>query len=287
MSLDSSLIKLATAVAKLTNLSLIETCTEPGCNQQVSKPGHTLCYDCWKKNNTHQASKPQPPQPPKPQPQASPPLLSATKIGEKLAIHKNKVNSIFAELGLVNKEKNGWTPTKLGIGFGAVQKKDPQKNLSYVMWPESILTNQAFIKTIESIKGETAETSAKEVTNEQKFREKFRANAQHRTTDGHWVRSKAEVLIDNWLYMAGLVHAYERRLPIEEELYCDFYVPAGKVYIEYWGYENEPEYTRRKKVKQELYQKYNFNLIELSDEDIKNLDDCLPRMLLKFGVVIS
>jgi hypothetical protein len=37
---------------------------------------------------------------------------------------------------------------------------------------------------------------------------------KHRSTDGHLVRSKAEVLIDNWLYMAGIVQAYERRLPI-------------------------------------------------------------------------
>jgi hypothetical protein len=48
------------------------------------------------------------------------------------------------------------------------------------------------------------------------------------------VRSRAEVLIDNWLYMQGIVHAYERRLPIEEECYCDFYLPKG-VYIEFWA----------------------------------------------------
>ena len=87
--------------------------------------------------------------------------------------------------------------------------------------------------------------------------------------------------------MAGVVHAYERRLPIEEEMYCDFYVPAGKVYIEYWGYNNDPDYATRKKVKQELYKKYELNLIELSDEHIRNLDDYLPKMLLKFGVVVS
>jgi hypothetical protein len=59
------------------------------------------------------------------------------------------------------------------------------------------------------------------------------------------------------------------------------------VYIEYWGLENNLEYSARKRVKQELYQKYEFNLIELSDEHIKNLDDYLPRLLLKFGVAVS
>jgi len=98
------------------------------------------------------------------------------------------------------------------------------------------------------------------------------------------VRSKAEMLIDNWLYMAEIVHAYERKLPIEEEVYCDFYIPKGKIYIEFWGLENDPKYAKRKETKRNIYKKYNFKLIELTDEEVFNLDDILPRMLLKFGV---
>ncbi|MEY3867698.1 MAG: hypothetical protein RLZZ338_1589 [Cyanobacteriota bacterium] len=264
----------------------IDTCTAEGCNKPVSKPGHKFCYEHWKANNKAPSmpiSKPKA----KPQSPALPNLLSATNISEKLAIPKHKVNPIFAELGLVSKEQNGWVATKLGVNFGAVQKTHPPENTPYVMWPESILTNQAFLSTIASINGDSSESDTTPGNNEKGFREKFRAAAQHRTTDGHWVRSKAEMLIDNWLYMASVVHAYERRLPIEEEMYCDFYIPAGKVYIEYWGYENNPEYAERKKVKQGLYQKYNLNLIQLSDEHIKNLDDFLPTMLMKFGVLVG
>ena len=282
MTLDPLLRKLAAINQALSAISA-ETCTAPGCNQAVSKPGHKLCYEHWKANNAQPVSAPKP----KPQQSSSPSLLSATSISEKLEISKHKVNPILAELGLVNKERNGWVATKRGIGFGAVQKTYPQDNTPYVLWPESILTNQVFLTTIESLKGDNSEQSKTEVNTKLGFREKFRASAQHRTTDGHFVRSKAEVLIDNWLYMAELVHAYERRLPIEEEAYCDFYIPGGKVYIEYWGYENNPEYVARKKVKQELYQKYELNLIELTDEHIKNLDDYLPRMLLKFGVIVN
>ncbi len=79
--------------------------------------------------------------------------------------------------------------------------------------------------------------------------------------------------------------AYERKLPIEEDVYSDFYIPTGKVYIEYWGYENNEKYLDRKKVKQDLLSnKYDFNLIELEDKDVLNLDDVLPRLLLKHGV---
>ena len=257
MSLERSLLKVA-AIAKVLSSLSMETCTAPGCNKQVSKPGHKFCYEHWKANNA--PSQPTPKPKPKPSPSLS--LLSATKISEKLAldnhnIHRNNINRILAELGLLTKDQNGWVATRRGIGFGAQQRTHSQTGIPYVLWPESILENQVFLKTIESIISDSPEPSASETSSEQGFCEKFRAEAKLRTTDGHWVRSRAEVMIDNWLYMAELVHAYERRLPIEEEVYCDFYIPAGKVYIEYWGYEDNPEYAARKKVKHGLYQKYS------------------------------
>jgi len=111
---------------------------------------------------------------------------------------------------------------------------------------------------------------------EENFRSKFPAN--YRTDDGHKVRSKAEQIIDNWLYRSKIVHAYERRVPIEQELYCDFFIPIGNVWIEYWGLEEE-KYLKRKDLKKELYKKNEKNLIELTDKDIENLDDILPLKL--------
>jgi hypothetical protein len=154
-----------------------------------------------------------------------------------------------------------------------------------VLWAESIYSNNALTRSINELKGndnqETAnDSSAKK--EEQSFREKFMATS--RCADGHYVRSRAEMLIDNWLYMAEVTHAYERKLPVEEEVYCDFYLPSGKVYLEFWGYEDDSKYQARKKKKIEIYKKYNFNLIQLADKDIQNLDDVLPRELLKQGI---
>jgi hypothetical protein len=109
------------------------------------------------------------------------------------------------------------------------------------------------------------------------FRNKF--PAEHRTEDGHWVRSRAEVIIDNALFNYKLAH-------VPEDLYSDFFIPNGSVYIEFWGMEEDPKYAARKKAKIEIYKKYNFNLIELSDKDIKNLDDYLPNKLLNFGIKV-
>lgn len=96
------------------------------------------------------------------------------------------------------------------------------------------------------------------------------------------VRSKAEQIIDNWLYHKGIVHAYERRVPIEDEIYCDFFIPIGqKVWIEYWGLEEE-KYTKRKESKKRFYEKNQKKLIELVDKDIENLDDVMPIKLRPF-----
>ena len=100
------------------------------------------------------------------------------------------------------------------------------------------------------------------------------------------MRSKSEIIIDNWLYVSKIVHAYERKLPIEEELYCDFYLPTGKVYIEYWGLD-EDKYLSRKEKKLEIYKKYNLNLIQLVEKDISNLEDVLPAKLLEFGIPVE
>ncbi len=112
---------------------------------------------------------------------------------------------------------------------------------------------------------------------EENFRDKY--PAKFRTEDGHRVRSKAEQIIDNWLYRKEIVHAYERLVQIEEKLLCDFFIPIGKkVWIEYWGSE-EKQYLKRKELKKELYKRNDKNLIELTDKDITNLDDILPLKL--------
>ncbi len=211
-------------------------------------------------------------------------LITATAIGRHFEVSANQINFILSELGWLNKCLKGWIVTEQGKKQGGVQAEDNKSGIRFVRWPESITESKSLNETIGDVKGtEGALISKKQGQNEPVgFREKF--EAKHRSADGHFVRSKAEMLIDNWLYMAEIVHAYERKLPIEEDVYSDFYIPTGKVYIEYWGYENDSKYLARKQKKIELYKKYGFNLIELQDKEVQNLDDILPRLLLKYGV---
>lgn len=207
-------------------------------------------------------------------------LITATAIGKHFELSPNKMNYILSELGWIKKGLKGWLVTDQGLKLGALQGEDSRSGVPYARWPTSILDVKALRDSVDNIKGVDKPKTDNDKMDS--FRHKF--EAIHRATDGHFVRSKAEMLIDNWLYMAEIVHAYERKLPIEEELYCDFYIPTGKVYIEFWGYDNDTKYLARKQEKLAIYKKYNFNLIELTDEEVLNLDDILPRLLLKFGV---
>lgn len=209
-------------------------------------------------------------------------LITASAIGKHFQLSANKTNYVFSELGWIEKGLKGWVLTKQGKKQGGLQSEDSRSGVPYVRWPELMLKNKSLNETIAHLKGDVITKPEKQEKSKEEFREKF--EAKHRATDGHFVRSRAEMLIDNWLYMAEIVHAYERKLPIEEDVYSDFYIPTGKVYIEFWGLENDPKYRARKEKKIDIYKKYGFNLIELQDKEVQNLDDYLPRLLLKFGV---
>ncbi len=219
-------------------------------------------------------------------------FLNATAIGKHFNISSQRLNLILSELGWIEKDIAGWSITKLGKNVGGRQFEHETSGGSYVLWPINILQNKSLDGVFYDAPPEkemskpaiTTPLSQPQspVSTANNFRDKF--EAKHRTKDGHFVRSRAEVIIDNTLYDYGLVHAYEKKVPIEEELYTDFYLPNGKVYIEFWGMESDPKYVERKKTKLEIYKKYDLKLIELDDNDISNLDDHLPKKLLKYGI---
>jgi hypothetical protein len=211
--------------------------------------------------------------------------VNATKIGEHFNISNRKVNLYLSELGWIEKGKGGWISTNSGVRNGAKQM-EARNGKPYIIWDENVLTNKHLIREIKESQGDTAiqeEDHVQETLDD--FRVKFPADL--RTPDGHYVRSRAELLIDDFLYKNGIVHAYERKLNIDEDMYCDFYIPSEKLYIEYWGLEENEKYAQRKKVKQDIYKKYNINLIELNDDDITNLDERLAAKLRRFNIIVD
>jgi hypothetical protein len=288
---------------------VMSRCLVVGCTTEVTKEGHKLCLPHWRANRDGSlrecercsapfdgtgatcpacaatASKPDAQAP-------DDALLSATKIGERLGLSSRKVNLILSELGWIERYVKGWVPTAQGGTRGAVRREIRQSGVPYVVWPRTIVEDRILLAVVRELEGKdaveslatAAEPSAATPSTDPgaAFRAKF--PAPFRTADGHFVRSRAELLIDNWLYTQGIAHAYERRLPIEEDVYCDFYLPAKRVYVEYWGMEKDAKYAERKARKIAVYAKHELQLVELTDDDIANVDEALPRKLLKFGI---
>lgn len=244
--------------------------------KEIEKDGETIKYIAWPENIELGLS-----------PQNNT-LITATKLGKAFDVSALQINNILAELGWSKKGEfnKGWIATEHALALGAIQAEDTKSGIPYIRWPEAITNNKVLMSAIAGFKGnpEINHISADVLA----FRERFSAN--YHAIDGHMTRSKAEALIDNWLYILEITHAYERKLPIDEEVYSSFYIPHGKVYIEYFGCDNDASYgydkhcNRRKQEKLEIYKKYNFNLIELTYKDVQNLDDVLPKLLLKYGV---
>jgi len=215
--------------------------------------------------------------------------LSSTALGRHLELSAQSMNLLLAELGWIRRAGEGWTPTRQGERNGGQEKVSWDTGKPYVVWPAALLQNKVVLASVRDLKQPGAEAErAAEPTKERSvgmpLHERF--PPRYKTSDGHVVRSRAEALIDNWLYMNQVLHAYERRLPTDEDLYCDFYLPVGKIYIEFWGMECDEQYRERRDAKRQVYAALEAALIELNDNDVRILDDVLPARLREHGIQV-
>jgi len=205
--------------------------------------------------------------------------LTVTRLGEFYELPRRRVNLLLSELGWIKRYLKGWQVTAQGEAVGGRQQTDQQSGVPYVVWPRTLRDNPDWCNALQRFQDNLSPS--------------IHTDATCVALDGHGLRSAGEVRIDNWLYMAEIAHACYRPLPLlytgEEgidgtsPLTSDFYLPQGKVYIEYWGH-SDSAYLKQKMRKRELYQQYQLNLIELEENDLDALDTLLPRELLKYGI---
>jgi DNA polymerase-3 subunit epsilon len=105
----------------------------------------------------------------------------------------------------------------------------------------------------------------------------------YRCQDGHFVRSKAEVTVDDFLHQNKIRHVYECTLPFNTSKLCDFYLPDFKTYVEYWGLISDLAYVANMKEKLTLYEEAGLNVISLFQTDLSKLEDQFETHLNRFG----
>lgn len=196
-------------------------------------------------------------------------FTSAKGLGLKTGLEAKRINSLLAELGWIKSWLKGWQVTPAGQSQGGLQKEDLNTAIPYVVWPKALTDNFLFKRSLKRFTPHLAEVETRRGCS---------------SMDGHLLRSEAEVMIDNWLYLAGISHACYKTLPVSGEIMADFYLPQINLFIEFWGSENDPAYLKDKMRKKTLYQENNLNVLELQQEDLNNLDELLPRKLRRFGL---
>jgi hypothetical protein len=269
-------------------------CKTAGCDTEVTKKGFYLCHPCWKKQNPNKGRSTTKSEPVDPST-----LITSTNICEhiknahSLKISSQKLNSILNELGWISRppyDVGGWQTTRIGKRSGGVNQPAFRGGSTYVKWQEKIVNNKALIRAVRDMLG----SDVKEIVTAEVEDAPEAHNAPNRaktikTRDGHYVASRGESMIDNFLYGTRIAHAYEQELYLGEDakvMIPDFtaLTPKGNVYIEFWGMEGKPAYDKRKEEKKKLYAEYDLELVEVYPKHLDYIDAYLGKIFAKYGV---
>lgn len=185
--------------------------------------------------------------------------LSATRLGEYYGISAHCINSVFAELGWLDKDQRGWMLTELGAKNGGIQRNG--KHGFFVLWPSAVRQQPLFSAMLDNVTGKQ----------------------RGACLDGLLVASSGEQRINNWFYLHHIVRAYKHPVP-GSAYQCTFYLPVRKVFVDYWGFDFSTGSLSEKLDRQAFYQANGLRHIELNDEDLPRLDEVLPKKLLPFGI---
>lgn len=266
-----------------------EKCSVENCSNAVQRTGYKLCFAHWKASRLIDEASESINRVDSEEVQNSDKFWNATALGKHFDLNAKQINRVLLELGWIEKEEDGWRPTVQGEKLKA-QRQLFKKKTPFVVWHPDICKSRILQNAVREILAiEVAPVVVPKIQSPQEeeadkpegFREKFPPTI--RASDGHMVRSRGEAMIDAFFYEKRIVHAYERLVPVEDTMYCDFYLPDLNLYIEFWGMESNPKYKERKTKKLEIYRRNSLNLLEVKDEHINNLDDFLTAQLVKFG----
>ncbi len=188
-----------------------------------------------------------------------PQSLTATRIGQEYNLSGKIVNAILFDLDLMNKDQRGWMVTEKATDLGAEQRNSKQG--FYVTWATSILNNELVKAALESASGKILSVCL----------------------DGRDCSNTGDQQIANWLYLNAVAYAYEKPIAFTDKV-AGFYLPARKIYMDYWGMQNMRISLSEKMQRADFFKSQGLKYIEIDDEQLKQLDEYLPKKLLQFGL---
>lgn len=207
--------------------------------------------------------------------------LAAGQLARQFGLTVREVNRIFAERGLLEPGHLGWRLTVNGERAGGVEFDSDHNGLPYTLWPETLLEDEGLIDTLRA-------SQALQLSSDQERagqRQMQLDDQPYAALDGHRCGSRGELMICNWLYLAGLAHACGRCPPGARQR-ADFYLPQQQLCIEYLGEEQAPGALGQHLGRLEWYREQNWPVIEVRPEHLERLDEYLTRALRHHGVEV-
>ncbi|HEY3697841.1 MAG TPA: hypothetical protein VGK97_00815 [Spongiibacteraceae bacterium] len=205
-------------------------------------------------------------------------LLNSAQLARKYQISVREVRRLFGDLGLLQRTFNGWELTRDGERLGGISI-DSDSGDSDITWPESLLENDTVTAQLDYLQRLYHDADQRE-------NDLLAAITDLEARDGHRFRSRNELLVCHWLYLAGIAHAYRHRLPLPQPHHADFWLPAAQVYLEVGGDEKDAAAIAATMERIEIYRKQQWHFIEVRAENFEHLDDYLTRALREFGAAI-
>ena len=194
--------------------------------------------------------------------------LNATDIGEEWGIPGRLINKMLAELGWIKSTVKGWELTSQGKKQQGLQLENDDSGALYCVWPATIreqgalsrLASQLLVQADDDLFNNT------------------------RSIDGHDCASIEHKRLCDWLYLVGIQYAYQRELG-ESDYHADFYLPQHRLYIEFWGPSKANDIVQRM-AKMRWFDENDRHVIELSGDQLDDLDHTLSKLLLENGVKV-
>lgn len=211
-------------------------------------------------------------------------VVSASSIGRACHVSGRYINHVLHELGWISPGVKGWRVTGAGKSLGGVEIEHEETSIPYVKWPPELIGNERLRAALVHSYGAVGSEQDKPERGDDLFARQQLVGCAG--IDGHQFQQLELAAMCNWLYFAGLTHACGRRIPGDKELYADFYLPGGNVYVEYWGEQGDSASLGEKLEKKALLEQQGLELIEISAPDIEHLDEILPRELFRHGVTV-
>ena len=146
-------------------------------------------------------------------------------------------------------------------------------------------------EAVEQLRAENRELRQKidEYTANDDYRKRY--PAPYLCESGHWVRSKSEREIDNFLFKHRIRYIFEKEYvynPKSYPYYPDFYLPDYDLFIEYFGMYEHPKYNEKTKRKLDIYSQDTTKHFEfITFEDDNRLQERLAEICRKYNIPLG